>query len=559
MDVRRYDHPIIYASPTFYKLTGYSEQEVIGKNCRFLQSPEGHLERGAERKFTSPEAVQHLRKSLAANKECQSSLINYRKGGHAFINLVTVIPVSGMRIHSTFIVAVELFLGDKSDEITYHVGFQVDLTEQPNAILQRLSDGTYLVNYSSTSISPAAGSRDHNRVLSKELRYILGQGNPSPVPKPEQDRVSFNNFLLDNNEDFIHVLSLKGLFQYVSPSVRKVLEYDADELVGKSIADICHPADITPVIRELKESSTTVPAGPDAGPSAPPVPKTVNVLFRARTRRSGYVWIESHGKMHVEPGKGRKSIILIGRRRNIPRLDWQMVDRAGGISEDEFWGLVSPDGLWLNIGQSVSKVLGRTPSSIAGTSLLDMLPNQIHQQQVLRALYSVLSGPDPAILSVEMTGAGNVRLLVTLTFYPPGEIVDPNVASVITVVCQIKLLDPANPSTSSISSYAQGNPSTSPAALESNSGVGNVFEGLNTTRHTSWQYELTNLRIANKNLQDDITKLEIEQGLREPDAEPQTPDMDPTSGTQGDASGSRNKKRNRPDATEQSIADAAGV
>jgi PAS domain S-box-containing protein len=98
VDVRRYDHPIIYASPTFYKLTGYSEQEVLGKNCRFLQSPEGHLERGAERKFTSPEAVQHLSKSLSAKKECQASLINYRKGGHAFINLVTVIPVSGQHI-----------------------------------------------------------------------------------------------------------------------------------------------------------------------------------------------------------------------------------------------------------------------------------------------------------------------------------------------------------------------------------------------------------------------------------------------------------------------------
>jgi PAS domain S-box-containing protein len=95
VDVRRYDHPIVYASPTFYKLTGYSEHEVLGKNCRFLQSPDGVVERGAERKFTSPEAVQHLKKSLLANKECQASLINYRKGGQAFINLITVIPVPG--------------------------------------------------------------------------------------------------------------------------------------------------------------------------------------------------------------------------------------------------------------------------------------------------------------------------------------------------------------------------------------------------------------------------------------------------------------------------------
>lgn len=37
-DVRRYDCPIVYASPTFTALTGYELPQILGRNCRFLQS-----------------------------------------------------------------------------------------------------------------------------------------------------------------------------------------------------------------------------------------------------------------------------------------------------------------------------------------------------------------------------------------------------------------------------------------------------------------------------------------------------------------------------------------
>lgn len=67
---------------------------------------------------------------LNAGKECQASLINYRRGGIPFINLVTVVPIPW----------------DGTD-IVYHVGFQVDLVEQPNAILRNMRDGSYQVNY----------------------------------------------------------------------------------------------------------------------------------------------------------------------------------------------------------------------------------------------------------------------------------------------------------------------------------------------------------------------------------------------------------------------------
>ncbi|OAX33139.1 hypothetical protein K503DRAFT_550172 [Rhizopogon vinicolor AM-OR11-026] len=141
-DVRRHDCPIIYASPSFYHLTGYEEHEVLGRNCRFLQLPDGNVQKGEEGRFVTPsDVVAHLKKVLTADKECQTTIINYRKGGQSFINLVTVIPIRGGVSNCP----------EKADEVVYHVGFHVDLTERPDAILQQLHDGSYIVNYSMTA------------------------------------------------------------------------------------------------------------------------------------------------------------------------------------------------------------------------------------------------------------------------------------------------------------------------------------------------------------------------------------------------------------------------
>ena len=59
----------------------------------------------------------------------------------------------------------------------YHVGFQVDLTEEPNAILRRLWDGNYIVNYCTGAPAvpslPAPPPRERKAIISKDLRALL--------------------------------------------------------------------------------------------------------------------------------------------------------------------------------------------------------------------------------------------------------------------------------------------------------------------------------------------------------------------------------------------------
>lgn len=118
-DVTMDDCPIVYASAMFQNLTGYSRREVVGKNCRFLQAPDGFVRVGQQRNYVDNEAVLRLKKGLEARDEVQQSLINYRKGGKPFLNLLTLIPIPW-----------------DGGETRFYVGFQVDLVEQPGAIIQ---------------------------------------------------------------------------------------------------------------------------------------------------------------------------------------------------------------------------------------------------------------------------------------------------------------------------------------------------------------------------------------------------------------------------------------
>lgn len=120
-DIRKFDNPIVYCSATFERLTGYTKYEVLGRNCRFLQAPDGNIKAGDRRKYVDESAVLYLKNQITAKAEAQTSLINYRKGGQSFTNLLTMIPISF----------------DADDEIVYFVGFQVDLVDQPGAMMNK--------------------------------------------------------------------------------------------------------------------------------------------------------------------------------------------------------------------------------------------------------------------------------------------------------------------------------------------------------------------------------------------------------------------------------------
>jgi two-component system cell cycle sensor histidine kinase/response regulator CckA len=76
------DNPIIYVNESFVRITGYSRDEVLGKNCRFLQGPK-----------TEPEAIERIRLALRDGRTCSVELLNYRKDGTPFWNGLSISPI----------------------------------------------------------------------------------------------------------------------------------------------------------------------------------------------------------------------------------------------------------------------------------------------------------------------------------------------------------------------------------------------------------------------------------------------------------------------------------
>ncbi|ERT01911.1 hypothetical protein HMPREF1624_00206 [Sporothrix schenckii ATCC 58251] len=94
------DTPIVYASHSFLALTGYSLDEVLGRNCRFLQWP-GTVQEptvpptapSTPSPYVQPAVRQLLHQSVKHNREMQLEVNNFRKDGSAFVNFLSVVPI----------------------------------------------------------------------------------------------------------------------------------------------------------------------------------------------------------------------------------------------------------------------------------------------------------------------------------------------------------------------------------------------------------------------------------------------------------------------------------
>ena len=104
-DPHQADNPIIFVNRAFERMTGYTRDELIGTNCRFLQ--------GAE---TDREVVSELRLAIQEQREFSTEIINYRKDGSSFWNALFVSPVF-----------------NRSGELVYFFGSQLDVSRRRDA------------------------------------------------------------------------------------------------------------------------------------------------------------------------------------------------------------------------------------------------------------------------------------------------------------------------------------------------------------------------------------------------------------------------------------------
>ncbi|XP_061351920.1 phototropin-2 isoform X4 [Gastrolobium bilobum] len=111
-DPRLPDNPIIFASDSFLELTEYTREEILGRNCRFLQGPE-----------TDQSTVAKIRDAIREQREITVQLINYTKSGKKFWNLFHLQPMR-----------------DQKGELQYFIGVQLDGSDHVEPLKNRLSE-----------------------------------------------------------------------------------------------------------------------------------------------------------------------------------------------------------------------------------------------------------------------------------------------------------------------------------------------------------------------------------------------------------------------------------
>ena len=99
-DPRLPDCPMIAANAAFSTLSGYGRDEIIGRNCRFLQGPN-----------TDPRSKQRIRTCVEAGQGCVEWIVNHRRDGAMFWNLLFISPVR-----------------DADGKLVFFFGSQLDIT-----------------------------------------------------------------------------------------------------------------------------------------------------------------------------------------------------------------------------------------------------------------------------------------------------------------------------------------------------------------------------------------------------------------------------------------------
>ena len=102
------EHILIYVNQGFERMTGYSTDEILYRDCRFLQNDD-----------RDQPGLARIREALVDNRPCREILRNYKKDGSLFYNELSITPMY-----------------DEQEDITYYLGVQKDVTERVEAIAE---------------------------------------------------------------------------------------------------------------------------------------------------------------------------------------------------------------------------------------------------------------------------------------------------------------------------------------------------------------------------------------------------------------------------------------
>ena len=206
------DCPIIFASQAFIELTGFSREEIIGHNCRFLQGPE-----------TDKASVRRIRQAVEAEESLTLTLLNYKRDKSTFWNQLQLVPVK-----------------DSTGRAVQYVGAQLDVMASGIQPLDSMVQTPASASLSLADVGPMASIAS---LLSCEAEDLSMMSVPSASSSDMNINYTLSNPHLPDNP-----------MTHVSDGFLKLTGYTREEVVGKNCRFLQGPKTEAETVAAIKDA-----------------------------------------------------------------------------------------------------------------------------------------------------------------------------------------------------------------------------------------------------------------------------------------------------------------
>ncbi|WP_345459250.1 SpoIIE family protein phosphatase [Nocardioides marinquilinus] len=287
------DLELVWVNPAFTATTGYSFDEAVGRNCRFLQGP-----------GSAPASTARMRQALRDGAAITETLLNYRKDGLAFWNQVTMSPIF-----------------DGRGEVTHFVGVQTDVSGRIEA--DRARDDA--LDAAEQARNQAVQAQDRLQLLTDAADQLSDQLNPDEL----QHRLT--EILTPGWADLVAVLHLDRAAEHTSAVVRHsddAQQGDAEHWAAGAAAALTSGAELDAAFGLGSASLLLDLTGP-----APRQGEDAPASLGAITDGLAELGMASAGVVGVRGrrGGGVGDLLVLGRGDDLPAFDSSDMALAGDL------------------------------------------------------------------------------------------------------------------------------------------------------------------------------------------------------------------------------------